>query len=109
MRACNVMAWCGFVGLVLAGAASAQPSASCRANAQFALDAYVHGHYQQALTVFAPSSLPPGAEQAISDAWTSTLAAVGPFRGANALYVRELDGDERLVAALDFAKLPMAQ
>lgn len=94
--------------VVLLGLAGALPAmagsvAACTAHGQAALEAWSHGHYDQAGRDFSPAVaqvLPPAKLEA---AWTTVQQEAGAFQTLGKLQPRSLGGQQVLVAPMAFA------
>ena len=104
----TLVACVGVTGFVLATASNADPTAACRTNAQAALTAFTHGDYDQAVKNFAPNIAANVTPDKLKDGWIQIQGMAGDFRQLGALQPRTLNGNNLLVADMDFSKMRMA-
>lgn len=82
---------------------AAPPDAQCRARAQAALTAFTQGRYEQVNRHFAPAIADQTTADAMRAVWKQMEAGSGAFQGLGELQARTVNGQDVLVAPLEFA------
>jgi alpha-beta hydrolase superfamily lysophospholipase len=96
------------LGLVLSGAAAAQPTDACRTRGQAALAAWTQGRDGQVGKDFAPTIAAKLTPALLRQVWGQLQAQAGTFESLGTLAPRPLDGRDALVAPLAFSGTPLA-
>jgi uncharacterized protein len=100
--------WAGFLFAAITMTAHADPTATCRANAQAALIAFTHGDDDQAVKDFAPNIAASVTPDKLKDGWIHIQGVAGDFRQLGALQPSTLSGNGLLEADMNFSKMSMA-
>jgi uncharacterized protein len=88
-------------------ACNAEPTASCRANGQAALAAYVKGDYASTAKNFTPTVAASVTPDTLKTGWMALKGMAGDFQRLGDLQPRTFHGHSLLVANMGFSNMPM--
>jgi uncharacterized protein len=97
----------GMLGMLFSAMSYAEPTTVCQTYGQAALNAYVHGQYDQVMKNFAPDVAAKTTPEKLAAGWNQLHMVAGDFRQLGDLQSRTLNGDSLLEANLDFSRLPL--
>ena len=99
----NVVIAAASSAAIFAMPCAAQPSATCRARAQAALEAWWQGHYDSVGKDFAPSIAGVASPEQLKAGWAQLEAVAGKFEKLGDLQPRSLGGHDVMVANMTFS------
>jgi dienelactone hydrolase len=103
----NIVIFATLVTAIFATPCFAQPSATCRAHGQAALEAWSQGRYDSVGKDFAPSIASMVSPERLKTGWTQLVAIGGKFEKVGDLQPRSLSGNDVMAAEMTFSGLSM--